>query len=41
MLAADMDLAEGILGHAGRLQHHRVEREIVAAGLGFQNVDWR
>ena len=33
MLAADMQLAEGILGHARRLQDHRIERRIVAARL--------
>ena len=33
MLAADMQLAEGFLRHARRLQDHRIERGIVAARL--------
>ena len=33
MLAADVQLAEGILRHARRLQDHRIERGIVAARL--------
>ena len=33
MFAADVELAETILRHAGRLQDHRVERFIVAARL--------
>ena len=36
MLAADMQLAEGILRHAGRLQDHRIELEIVAARLALE-----
>ena len=35
MLAAHMQLAEAVLGHAGRLQDHGIERGIVAARLGL------
>ena len=33
MFAADMQLAETVLRHAGHLQHHGIELGIVAAGL--------
>ncbi|MBW8760357.1 MAG: hypothetical protein JF586_22435 [Burkholderiales bacterium] len=44
MLAADMELAEGILHHLGRLQQHLVQRHVVAArhgvdGLRVERVD--
>ena len=33
VLAADVQLAEGILRHARRLQDHLIEQRVVAAGL--------
>ena len=35
VLAADVQLAEGILRHAGRLQDHLVEQRVLAARLGL------
>ena len=35
VLAADMELAEGILRHARRLQDHLVEQIVRTAGRGF------
>ena len=35
MLAAHMQLAEGILRHVGRLQHHLIEQVVVAARRVF------